>query len=324
MSDLLPHLAAMCRRSVRHPLDAHGQPQSRTGAVPDEQRLDDALASEHGRVAVLRPGQRERQPARSRRPLPRPAGALRRTVDERLPAGRASGHVHQPHQPRSAKTDPLSPQRLAVARCPAPATRPAAPAERGARVGLDGPDAALEARIKAMETAFRMQLTATDAFDVAREPDRVRQMYGQGAFADGCLLARRLAERGVRFTQVYYGDGQPWDTHTGHNETTQRLAQDIDQPIAALLTDLKTRGLLDETLVIWGGEFGRTSTIGERQRPRSQPLGLHRLARRRRRQGRHGLRSDRRVRLPRGGQESPCPRPARDHPASAWASTTRS
>ncbi len=128
------------------------------------------------------------------------------------------------------------------------------------RIAVDGPDAALETRIKAMETAFRMQLTATDAFDVGREPDRVRALYGPGAFARGCLLARRLAERGVRFTQVYYGDGQPWDTHTHHNETTKRLAADIDRPIAALVTDLKQRGLLEDTLVIWGGEFGRTST----------------------------------------------------------------
>jgi hypothetical protein len=124
----------------------------------------------------------------------------------------------------------------------------------------EGSDSALEARIKAMETAFRMQVTATDAFDIRREPDRVRDAYGTSAFARGCLMARRLAERGVRFTQVYYGDGQPWDTHTGHNETTKRLCADIDQPIAALLSDLKVRGLLDETLVIWGGEFGRTPT----------------------------------------------------------------
>jgi hypothetical protein len=127
-------------------------------------------------------------------------------------------------------------------------------------VSTDGPDAAMEARIKAMETAFRMQLTATDAFDIRREPERVREMYGHSPFARGCLLARRLAERGVRFTQVYYGNGQPWDTHTKHNETTKQLCQDIDKPIAALLTDLKLRGLLDETLVIWGGEFGRTPT----------------------------------------------------------------
>jgi hypothetical protein len=128
------------------------------------------------------------------------------------------------------------------------------------RVAATGPDAALEARVRAMETAFRMQVCATDAFDVAREPDRVRQAYGTGHFARACLLARRLAERGVRFTQVYYGDGQPWDTHRNHNATTRKLAQDIDRPIAALLTDLKVRGLLDDTLVVWGGEFGRTPT----------------------------------------------------------------
>jgi hypothetical protein len=128
------------------------------------------------------------------------------------------------------------------------------------RTATTGPDAALEARIKSMETAFRMQTSATDAFDVRREPERVRAAYGDGSFARGCLMARRLSERGVRFVQVYYGNGQPWDTHRGHNETTRKLCADIDRPIAALLTDLRARGLLDETLVIWGGEFGRTST----------------------------------------------------------------
>src|SRR5262245_22822024 len=123
-----------------------------------------------------------------------------------------------------------------------------------------GPDAALEGRIRAMETAFRMQAEATDAFDVRREPTRVREGYGEGQFARACLLARRLAERGTRFVQVYYGNGQPWDTHRQHNDTTRTLCRDIDRPIAALLDDLATRGLLDETLVIWGGEFGRTPT----------------------------------------------------------------
>jgi uncharacterized protein (DUF1501 family) len=123
-----------------------------------------------------------------------------------------------------------------------------------------GPDPALEARIQTMETAFRMQTAASDAFDIRHEPQRVRDEYGTGHFANACLLARRLAERGVRFTQVYYGNGQPWDTHTGHNDNVRNLCRDIDQPIAALLSDLKRRGLLDETLVIWGGEFGRTPT----------------------------------------------------------------
>jgi hypothetical protein len=123
-----------------------------------------------------------------------------------------------------------------------------------------GPDHALEARIKALETAFRMQSAASDAFDIRREPERTRAEYGGTPFAQACLLARRLSERGVRFVQVYYGNGQPWDTHRNHNETTRTLCRDIDRPMAALLTDLKRRGLLDETLILWGGEFGRTST----------------------------------------------------------------
>jgi len=121
-----------------------------------------------------------------------------------------------------------------------------------------GADLALNGRIQAMETAFRMQSAATDAFDVTREPEKVREMYGSSHFSNGCLLARRLVERGVRFVQVYYGNGQPWDTHSGHDAKTRTLAADIDRPIAALLSDLKQRGLLDDTLIVWGGEFGRT------------------------------------------------------------------
>ena len=121
-----------------------------------------------------------------------------------------------------------------------------------------GPDSDLEARLASMETAFRMQFEASEAFDLSGESASVREEYGEGHFANGCLLARRLAERGVRFTQVYYGDGQPWDTHRNHNELAKKHCRNIDQPIAALLADLKRRGLLEDTLVIWGGEFGRT------------------------------------------------------------------
>ncbi|MBL8816952.1 MAG: DUF1501 domain-containing protein [Planctomyces sp.] len=123
-----------------------------------------------------------------------------------------------------------------------------------------GPDGQLEGRLQAMETAYRMQFAATDAFDLQKESESTRAMYGEGHFANGCLLARRLSERGVRFVQVYYGDGQPWDTHSGHNEGVRNLCRDIDQPIAALLSDLKQRGLLEDTLILWGGEFGRTPT----------------------------------------------------------------
>ena len=123
-----------------------------------------------------------------------------------------------------------------------------------------GADPALEARIRTMETAFRMQTAASDAFDLNREPERIRDMYGRSHFGNACLLARRLAERGVRVTQIYYGNGQPWDTHGNHNATTRKLAADMDRAAGALLTDLKVRGLLDDTLVMWGGEFGRTPT----------------------------------------------------------------
>ncbi len=121
-----------------------------------------------------------------------------------------------------------------------------------------GVDAALQGRVEAMETAYRMQSEATDAFDIEREPKAVREAYGDSHFSNGCLLARRLSERGVRFVQLYYGNGQPWDTHSGHDKKTRALAEDIDRPIAALLGDLKQRGLLEDTLVVWGGEFGRT------------------------------------------------------------------
>jgi len=123
-----------------------------------------------------------------------------------------------------------------------------------------GVDSQLDARIQSLETAFRMQTEAAEAFDIGREPATVREEYGEGKFANACLLARRLVERGVRFTQIYYGNGQPWDTHNKHHEQVRKLARDIDQPIAALLADLKRTGLLDDTLVIWGGEFGRTPT----------------------------------------------------------------
>jgi hypothetical protein len=123
-----------------------------------------------------------------------------------------------------------------------------------------GEDRQLAARIQAMETAFRMQTAATDAFDLAREPQSIREEYGVGHFANACLMARRLAERGVRMTQIYYGNGQPWDTHGDHHNQVRNLAKDIDQPMTALLNDLRRRGLLEETLVVWGGEFGRTPT----------------------------------------------------------------
>ncbi len=121
-------------------------------------------------------------------------------------------------------------------------------------------DDELNAHIRSLELAFQMQSEATEAFDVSREPASVHQRYGSTTFGQSCLLGRRLLERGVRFVQVYYVDKgkQPWDTHSDNDNKHRSLCADSDRATAALLQDLKERGMLDDTLVIWGGEFGRT------------------------------------------------------------------
>jgi len=122
-------------------------------------------------------------------------------------------------------------------------------------------DSQLEARIQSYEMAYRLQMEASDAFDVSKEPQAIRDMYGPGVYARQVLIARRLLEKGVRYIQLYHGAGQPWDNHDDIETLHRKLAGECDQPIAALLKDLKQRGMLDDTLVIWGGEFGRTPTV---------------------------------------------------------------
>lgn len=119
----------------------------------------------------------------------------------------------------------------------------------------------LEASIRTMEMAFRMQSAAGEAFDVKQETQQTQENYGDTVFGRSCLMARRLTERGVRFVQVYYvqkSQKQPWDTHNNNNTKHEQLCADSDRASAALITDLKQRGMLDDTLVVWGGEFGRT------------------------------------------------------------------
>lgn len=118
-------------------------------------------------------------------------------------------------------------------------------------------DSQLEARIESLEMAFRLQFAAQEVFDLAQESQSTRDLYGRGEFADACLLSRRLVERGVRMVQVYYGNGQPWDDH-GDIMNHAKHAKASDQAIAGLISDLKQRGLLEETLIVWTGEFGRT------------------------------------------------------------------
>ena len=118
----------------------------------------------------------------------------------------------------------------------------------------------LESRIQTFEQAFRMQVEATDAFDLTKEPQSTHDLYGPGAQARQLIIARRLLERGVRVVQAWYASAFPWDHHGEIEDKLPKMCNDVDRPIAAFLTDLKQRGLLDDTLVLWGGEFGRTPT----------------------------------------------------------------
>lgn len=118
--------------------------------------------------------------------------------------------------------------------------------------------APLEARIQAFELAYRMQTDAAEAFDFSREPKYILDRYGNDTHGRQLLITRRLLERGVRFVQLWTGAGQPWDNHDNLENQHRDLASKWDGPIDAFLTDLKERGLFDETLVVWGGEFGRT------------------------------------------------------------------
>jgi hypothetical protein len=124
-----------------------------------------------------------------------------------------------------------------------------------------GYDPALEARIHNFELAYRMQSEAAEAFDVSRETKEVLDRYGPGVQARQLLIARRLVERGVRHIQLWHGQGQPWDSHDDIEVNHRRLAGEQDRGLAALITDLKRLGLFEETLIIWGGEFGRTPTV---------------------------------------------------------------
>ena len=124
-------------------------------------------------------------------------------------------------------------------------------------------DTELEARLNSYELAYRMQSAAPEAVDLTSESEATRKLYGMdndvtAKFGSNCLLARRLVERGVRFIELYSGSGSGWDSHTDLDRQHGRRCQETDVPIAGLLTDLKARGLLDSTLVVWGGEFGRT------------------------------------------------------------------
>ena len=169
------------------------------------------------------------------------------------------------------KGDPIDNLKLPVDLDPATQRRQLALMSRlnGHHLATDPSDPALSARIESFELAYRMQMAAPEALDWQREPESIRRLYGTedkpcDQFARQCLTARRLVERGVRFVQIYSGgmdNERSWDGHENIVKNHGGFAAETDRPIAALLTDLEQRGLLDETLVIWGGEFGRLPIV---------------------------------------------------------------
>ncbi len=128
------------------------------------------------------------------------------------------------------------------------------------RAGGQPKDPQLEAAISSMEVAYRMQTEAPDVFDIRKETEATLNLYGPGSTARGCLMAVRLVERGVRMVQVYYAKGDPWDHHSDI-QLHRKNAKDSDQPFAAVIKDLKSRGLFKDTLVVCGSEFGRTPVV---------------------------------------------------------------
>ncbi len=180
-------------------------------------------------------------------------------------------------------------------------------------------DPALRARIKSYELAFRMQMAVPEVLRFDDETQRTQQMYGleqkeTANFGQQCLTARRLVERGVRFVQIFHGSNGgagEWDAHGGLKIGHTRLCKEVDQPIAGLLKDLKQRGLLDETLVVWGTEFGAHARRAELRWPRSSSVWFLGMAGRRWDQAGRRPRRDRRVGFSRGRKPALCNRPAR-------------
>ena len=305
-------------RHLPHPLDADRPQRPLPGHPRHPHRLGLRRPPEHRLLGQLRPGDREPESALVRRP--RPATALRRQpgLGLRLPARLPPGHPRPGRRradPRPQPPGPLGPasSRLELALLDrfnrAPPARPPADPALAARIRSSRPPSACSRRCPRCSTC-------------RKETDATLKLYGleRGStkgFAWQCLVARRLVERGVRFVELIdVGSSNNWDAH-GDMKTHEPLARNVDQPIAGLLRDLKSRGMLDDTLVVWTTEFGRTPHTDAPDGRGHHTTALFLLAGRRRRQGRHRLRQDRRLRREGRRGRGPRPRLPRHDPAPA-------
>ena len=323
------------RRHRRRPLDVDDRQRPRRPApVPHRPARPRRAVPDHRLVGPLRPGLAERQPAAVRRPRHAARRLLRRHGRPRrqLPRPRA-----RRRPARRRPEEPAAVRRARRRRLPrgaggrVRAARPAEPARRPSSTPTTRPCGPGSSRTS-WPSACRRPCPRCCDFDDETPDDaaalRPRQTRRPRPFGEQCLAARRLVERGVRFVQIYHGGNGgagAWDAHGGlQGRTTRRLCGQVDQPIAGLLKDLKRRGLLDETLVVWAHRVRPHARRAGRRRPRPPPLRLLGLAGRRRHQGRRRPRRDRRARLPR--RRGPPlrhrhprhrPAPARPRPAPA-------
>ncbi len=311
------------RRHLRDSLDARRRSQPRAVAHAHELRRSAAGAAVRRLVGALRPGYRKSESARLHRDVPG------RVPDRRvaelavgLLAGNLPGDIHRQPARRDREADRAHSQPLAGAARPASAARSA---WRSSTVGTStaaGGEAELEARIQSFELAYRMQSDAADAFDITQEPESVRAMYGPGVHARQLLATRRLLERGVRFVQLWHGDGQPWDHHDDLASGPSRAGEAVRPADRRVPQGLETarnarRHAGDLGRRVRPHSDGRAAHAGlqpgQDERPRPQPLRFHDVDGRRRSERRLRSRRDRRPGIPGRPRQGARARPARDH-----------
>ena len=266
VSSLFPHVAR-CVDDLCIINSLHGTNAAHGGALLKlHTGSDNFVRPEHGVVDHLRPGQREREPAGLPHHLPDPGARRRLELELGLPAGRLPGNAAgQRRGPGQGGPGPLHQEPAVLARLERTQLDMLAELNRD-HLEQAGPDQGLEGRLASFELAFRMQTAMPAIEDLSGESPATLKEYGLDDpvtenFGRQCLLARRFAERGVRFVQVTHSDALvQWDQHSDLKTGHEKNAREVDRPIAGLLKDLKARGLLDDTLVLWGGEFGRTPT----------------------------------------------------------------
>ena len=229
--------------------------------MPDEHRVDSGGPAVDGRLGHLRAGHRQQEPADIRGPLGRHAirwAAAHNWNSGFLPA------LYQGTRFRSGDTPILD------LKPPAGVSDEQQRKQLGLLQKMNqiwaadkSDDTELDARIRSYELAYQMQSAASEAVDLSKESEATKKLYGMddpatAVYGTNCLMARRLVERGVRFVELYSGAGSGWDAHNDLEGNHTKYCRATDKPIAGLLADLKARGMLKDTLVVWGGEFGRT------------------------------------------------------------------